>query len=111
MSKLRFFEEDKICIGTITRENIKISGARDDETEGFIDFIMGIDSVEVGASIMELENKTFKISLRGKTANVKEIAAVFGGGGHILASGCRMQGEYEEVIDKLVFAIKQRLPE
>ena len=33
----------------------------------------------------------------------------FGGGGHILASGCQIQGEYEEVVDKIAFAVKREL--
>ena len=35
--------------------------------------------------------------------------ATFGGGGHKLASGCKITGDYEEAIDKLVVAIGKYL--
>ena len=51
----------------------------------------------------------YKVSLRSHNANVNNVASAFGGGGHILASGCRICGEYEEVIDKLSFAVSREL--
>lgn len=111
MQKIRYFMDGKIAIATVSQVNISLSGARQDETEGFIDFVMGIQGVEVGACLLELENSKYKISLRGKSTNVAEIAEVFGGGGHILASGCQIKGDYEEVVDKLVYACKQHIKE
>ena len=111
MSSLRYFYDNKIVIGTVDSEKLKISNAKQDETEGFIDFIMGIQGVEVGACLLQLAENKFKVSLRGKTTNVAEVAQVFGGGGHCLASGCQIFGEYEEVVDKLVYAIKQHVKE
>ncbi len=103
--------DGKIAVATVTDENIRLSNALRDETEGFIDFVMGVKGVEVGACLLELENGKYKISLRGKSTNVAEIAEVFGGGGHILASGCQIKGDYEEVVDKLVYACKQHVKE
>ena len=68
---------------------------------------MGISSVEVGACILELEKNKFKISFRSKGADVNAVAGTFGGGGHVLASGCQISGEYEEVIDKITFAVSR----
>ena len=52
----------------------------------------------------------FKISLRSKgKADVNAVAAVYGGGGHMLASGCMISGCLEEVIDKLCYTIRQHL--
>lgn len=107
MSAIRYFEEDRIAIASVRREMLEKAGARADETEGFIDFVMGVVGVEVGACVMEIEKNKFKISLRSKSADVNAIAGVFGGGGHVLASGCQVFGEYEEVIDRLVCAIKR----
>ena len=81
------------------------------ETEGFIDFVMGITGVEVGACVMETAKDKFKISLRSKGADVNAVAGTFGGGGHTLASGCQIQGEYEEVVDKVRYAVIQHLPD
>ena len=72
---------------------------------------MGIDGVEVGVCLLETAKNKFKISFRGKDTDVNLIAGYFGGGGHKFASGCQIQGEYEEVIDKITFAVKRELPE
>jgi phosphoesterase RecJ-like protein len=91
------------------QKDVESCGAHPSETEGFVDFIMGIDSVEVGATVMEMGENKYKISLRSKGVNVNAVAGSFGGGGHILASGCQINGEYEEVIDKLSFAVSREL--
>ena len=58
---------------------------------------------------MEVKRGQYKISLRSKRADVNAVASAFGGGGHILASGCMLFGEYEEVIDRLTYAVSQQL--
>ena len=58
---------------------------------------------------METGKNKFKVSFRSKGADVNAVAGTFGGGGHILASGCQIQGEYEEVVDKISFAVSRQL--
>ena len=107
MSKIRYFKGGKIAIASIRMRDFSETKALQEETEGFIDFVMGIDSVEIGACIMETDSNKFKISLRSKGADFNAVAAIFGGGGHKLASGCKITGEYEEAVDKLVFAMSK----
>lgn len=110
MSKIRYFAEGKIAVIAVTKGDLERTGATSDMTEGFIDFPLGVDGVEVAACLLETAQKKFKISLRSKgKANVNEIAAVYGGGGHILASGCMIGGELEEAVDKLRYTIVQYL--
>jgi phosphoesterase RecJ-like protein len=70
---------------------------------------LSIDGVEVAIALMEVKQNQYKASLRSKRINVNQVAATFGGGGHVLASGCMLFGEYEEVIDKLTYAVYQHL--
>ena len=109
MSKIRYFLDDRFAVASIFESDILNCGAKPDETEGFIDFIMGIDGVEVGASILEIGKNKYKISFRSKGTDVNQVASTFGGGGHVLASGCQIQGEYEEVVDKICFAVKTHI--
>ena len=110
MSKIRYFAEGKIAVIAVTKGDLERTGATSDMTEGFIDFPLGVDGVEVAACFLETAQKKFKISLRSKgKVNVNEIAAVYGGGGHILASGCMIGGELEEAVDKLRYTIVQHL--
>jgi phosphoesterase RecJ-like protein len=109
MSKLRYFNQDRLCVATIFQKDLQSIGAHQSETEGFVDFIMGIDGVEVGACVMEMGENKYKISLRSKGTNVNAVALSFGGGGHLLASGCQINSEYEDVLDKLSFAVSREL--
>jgi len=109
MSKIRYFHDGRLAIATVRKEDFEQTGAKKDETEGFIDFVMGIVGVEVSACVMETEKDKYKVSLRSKQANVNAVALSFGGGGHVLASGCQINGDYEDVIDKLSFAVSREL--
>ena len=109
MSGIRYFHGGRLAIAGITLKDLAATGAKQEETEGFIDFIMGVDGVEVGACIMETDSGKYKVSLRSKGADVNAVAAIFGGGGHKLASGCKITGEYEEAVDKIVFAVSRYL--
>ncbi len=109
MQKIRYFLDGRFAVAITLLVDVEKSGASPDETEGFIDFIMGIKGVEVGACILEMEKEKFKVSLRSKKADVSGVAAMFGGGGHTLASGCRINGSIEEVVDKLTFSVSRFL--
>ena len=111
MQRIRYFLDGKFAVATVRLTDFELSKARQDETEGFIDFVMGVEGVEVGSCVMETAKDKFKISFRSKSADVNGVASTFGGGGHTLASGCQIQGEYEEVIDKITFAVSRYLPE
>ena len=109
MSKIRYFYGGRAAVATVRLKDFDTTRAMQEETEGFIDFVMGISGVEIGACVMETDSNKFKISLRSKGADVNAVAAIFGGGGHKLASGCRITGDYEEAVDRLVVAIGKYL--
>lgn len=110
MSEIRYLLEDRFAVIVITRAMLADTGADQSMTEGFVDFPLSVDGVEVAAAMLEVKPRQYKISLRSKgNANVNAIAGVFGGGGHILASGCMMFGEIEEIIDKLRYTVSQYL--
>lgn len=109
MSKIRYFLDGELGVISVFQKDFATTGADPSETEGFIDFLMNVDTVKVGVCLMETKDKTFKISFRSKGIDVNEIAGVFGGGGHVLASGCMLNGYYEDVVDRIVYACKQRM--
>lgn len=110
MSNIRYFEDGKIAIISISAEQLKACGATSDMTEGFIDFPLSVDGVEVAACLLETGKDRFKVSLRSKgKTDVNAVASVYGGGGHILASGCMINGCLEEAVDKLRYTIKQHI--
>lgn len=110
MNNIRFALEDKFAYILISERDMTELNADKSLTEGFVDFPLSIDGVEVSASILENKKGQYKISLRSKgKVNVSAVAATFGGGGHVLASGCMLFGELEEVIERLTYAVYQNL--
>lgn len=108
MSNIRYDLDGRFAVISVTRRALQECGATSDVTEGFIDFPLSVEGVEVAACLLETADERFKISLRSKgKANVNAIASVYGGGGHILASGCMIGGSLEEVVDKLRFTVSQ----
>lgn len=109
IGKMRFALDDRLAFLTVAQNDFNDFGADKSLTEGFVDFPLTIDGVEVSIAVMEVKKGQYKVSLRSKSVNVNAVAATFGGGGHILASGCMLFGEYEEVIEKLTYAVYQHL--
>ena len=110
MSGMRYYFDDRFAAIIITKEAMQRTGAGEDMTEGFVDFPLNVDGVEVAASLMEVKFRQYRVSLRTKTyADANAIAGRFGGGGHIRAAGCMLFGELEEVLGKLSFTVSQYL--
>lgn len=110
LGKLRFELDGKLSVVVITRALMEKYGVDSDATDGIVDFGLNVDSVEVSVCMLEMKAGQYKVSLRSqKRANVNEIARSFGGGGHVLAAGCMLFGDVEEIIDKLRYATRQQL--
>ncbi len=110
ISKMRYRLDGKVGILIIMKEDIEKAGAVDNMTEGFIDYPLSVIGVEVAISLLETGKNRYKISLRSKgKVNVNEIASIYGGGGHVLASGAVIHGHVEDIIDKLCYNVEQRL--
>ncbi len=103
VDKTKLYEYGRIGVSFITLEDIRSCGATSEDTEGIIDSIRDIDSVEVAALLRESEDGTVRVSLRGKSsADVSKIATQFGGGGHRLAAGCTMKPPIEEAAEQIL---------
>ena len=80
-----------------------------DSTEGFIDEIRVIDTVDVAFLIKEQAPNVCRVSMRSKGVDVSKIAASLGGGGHIRAAGCTLNTTLADAEKILVDAITSAL--
>jgi len=71
---------------------------RPEDSEGLIDTIRAIRGVTVAVFFEELDDGRVRVSMRSKDrrADVCQVAMKFGGGGHSMAAGIRMQGPLAE---------------
>jgi phosphoesterase RecJ-like protein len=94
---------DGISCITITRSMLREAGATAEDTHDIVNFGRSIRDVEVALLFREAEGGV-KVSLRSKSfVNVNEIALQFGGGGHLRAAGCTVEGDMEQA-KRLIFA-------
>ncbi len=106
MQKMRFYHDGKLAIIYVMQADLDKYNLKKEVTEGFVTYPLTISGVEVAVSILQKSDKSFKISFRSKNhVDVNEIALLYGGGGHKMASGAVINGYFEDVIDKLVFNI------
>jgi len=80
--------EDYISTSYLLLEDFEKSGAKDEDSDEFIDMIRGIDGVLVSIFVREKQPGVFKVSMRSQgDIDVAEIARKYGGGGHKNAAG------------------------
>ena len=110
MSGMRFYHDNRFAAIVVSKKNMEDCGADVGMTEGFVDFPLNIDTVEVAASLLEVKKGQYKISLRSKTyVDVNRLAGCYGGGGHVRAAGCMLFGDLEDVLDRLYYTVSQYL--
>lgn len=110
LSKCKFFDENKIAVITFTENDFKQTETTMTDTLGTIVKVIDIDSVKIAYAISEAAPKSYKIMIRTKEpVDASDIAREFGGGGHVRASGCRLNGYYEDILEKLLKVARDRL--
>jgi phosphoesterase RecJ-like protein len=84
----------RVAVLTITKALAAAAGASYDDTEGLINFPLTVKDIQAVAFFKQMDDGTWRVSLRSKGAvDVRAIASKFGGGGHVNASGCSATGE------------------
>ncbi len=110
LSKAQFHNDNKIAIINFDIEDFIKTNTTEFDTEGIINGILDINTVEIAISIATIKEKSYKISLRTKDKiNAAEIAKSFGGGGHASAAGCRLYGYYEDIYNKILSIATEKL--
>lgn len=109
VSSVRYLLDGKLGVASVSQEQLREYGLTPDSTEGLVDFALTVDGVEVSVCLLEMKRGQYKASFRSRSVDVNDVAGTFGGGGHVLAAGCMLFGDLEEVIDKVRYAVYQRL--
>lgn len=110
LSTLSTIAGGKGVIAYVTQAMLKETGALMEETEGVVQKLRSIGSVEVAAFLKEYQDGRIKISLRSKKyVDVAAIAAEIGGGGHVRAAGCTVNGTLTEAFDIIKEKLTERL--
>lgn len=98
-----FFDDKKIALIYISQSDIEKLNAKSDDIDSISALPRQIEGVDIGFTLIQKENGEIKVSIRTTTkVSANDIAAKFGGGGHIRASGVTLNMDKDEAIEKLV---------
>jgi len=99
--RLTFIKKYKLAYTIITREDFEENNLNIEAIDGLINFLNGIESVNVVLLLVQEKDNLIKGSLRTTkdTIDLTKLASIWGGGGHKKASGFKIKGNLVKVND------------
>jgi len=75
-----------------------------------VQYPRNIEGVQIGILFKEVRTDVFKVSMRSSgAADVARVAQHFGGGGHVRAAGCTIEGKLGDIIARVVTEAEKEL--
>jgi len=103
LSSVQSAADGRLAWIVATKEMYADAGAVYDDSDGFVDLVRAIKGVELVLFFKEIPQDKVKVSLRSNgRVDAFAIARSFGGGGHRMASGMRVDGPMSEAIKTVV---------
>ncbi len=91
----------------VSRDQMERCGASDQDTEGLVNYALGIQGVEVAIFFREQGPEFYRVSVRSKgNLNVAVVAEHFGGGGHTCASGFNIEGPLSVASERVLAQLR-----
>lgn len=110
LQTLRILCGGKLAVITADRSAFERAGAGPEDTEEIVNIPRSIAGVEAVAYFKQWEDGTVRVSLRSRgDVDVRAVAESFGGGGHVNAAGCAVQGELSTVENDVSSAVAAAL--
>jgi phosphoesterase RecJ-like protein len=108
LESIEFHFGGRCAVITLTQE--MLSAADDEDINAISSMPRQIEGVEAGITFKEKEADVWKVSVRTKNyMNAQIICAVFGGGGHQRAAGCRITGYVKDCKTKILTEIEKHI--
>lgn len=109
IDRMELLEDGKVSFTYMNSQDELEVGAEPGDHEGLVDIGKDIEGVKVAIFIRQKnKEEAYKVSLRSEdNINVSDICFVFGGGGHARAAGALIQGNVQQVKEKLMKEIRK----
>ncbi len=102
--------EGRLAWMWVSHDDMERTRAAEEDCEGLVNYAIGIAGVQVAVFLRELPNHRVRLSIRSKgELNVARIAERFGGGGHLHASGCTIDGPLPAAADHILDHLRECL--
>ena len=107
LQTLSFDENGRVGSVVVHQRDLMETGALQEHTEGFVDLPRTVAGTKISILYSQIADNRFKISLRSKDhVDVERVARAFGGGGHINAAACRIEGDIETIKRRMLEVIR-----
>ena len=105
LRSMQLHADGRLCVMVLTRATLDAYACTTDDTEGFVHHTLSLAGVDMGILIIELAGEV-KCSFRSKgSVFVRDLAALYGGGGHVYAAGARIPARpLDDVVRDVVSA-------
>lgn len=104
------FMHDKCIVSMVSRRMMEFYQVTPGDLDGIVNQLLAVKGVECAIFMYETGTLEYKISMRSKgKVDVAGVAMKFGGGGHVRAAGCTMNGTYHDNINNLAIGIAEQL--
>lgn len=101
-----FLFDERCLMLTVTSEMQEKSGCEQSDLEGVAAISRSVEGVLCGVSIKQSEPDVYKVSLRTyPPLDASRICGTLGGGGHVSAAGCTLEGSLEKVKAEITAAV------
>ncbi|MEA4895707.1 MAG: DHH family phosphoesterase [Oscillospiraceae bacterium] len=91
LSSFRYYHDGKTVIAVVTKEMLEKAGAKEKDCQDIASLPGRVEGAFSSVTIKEIDVSRCKVSLRTNgVVDANRVCAVFGGGGHKMASGCTM---------------------
>lgn len=101
LSNIKITKSGKAAWACITQKDLTENNLNMSSLIGLNNLLSQISDVDVTLLFYEKEDGKIKVSLRSKTTDVNKFAKLFGGGGHVNASGISSNKPMEQIIKEI----------
>lgn len=106
----RLAMEDGLFWTYLTESDRLSTGYSGNDDADLIDLMTSIEGIKIAIVFIEQDSEHVKVSFRSRGGvDVSKLAAQFGGGGHKPASGAMIEGNLQDVMDRVVDAARRTL--
>ena len=104
------FMHNRCIVSMVSRRMMDFYQVTPQDLDGIVNQLLAVKGVECAIFMYETGTLEYKVSMRsdGKV-DVAAVAMRFGGGGHVRAAGCTMNGTYHDNINNLSIGIAEQL--
>lgn len=94
----------RVMVSVTDMETLRKYGADKKDLSGIVNQLLMVRGVDVAVYIYEVGENAYKVSMRSCTDDIDlaKVSSHFGGGGHVRAAGCNLEGTSEEVLQKIM---------